>query len=67
MEGPSQPHERLSLPLTGIRCCAPARHCTHAKKGLRPGGFGIATMRAMVDELIYNEAQNEVVFVKYLD
>lgn len=22
---------------------------------------------AMVDELIYNEAQNEVVFVKYLD
>jgi hypothetical protein len=23
--------------------------------------------RALVDELIYNEAQNEVVFVKYLD
>ena len=38
-----------------------------AEKGLRPGGFGIATVRAMVDELIYNEAQNEVVFVKYLD
>ncbi len=37
------------------------------KKGLRPGGFGIVTVRAMVDELIYNEAQNEVVFVKYLD
>jgi CheY-like chemotaxis protein len=37
------------------------------KKGLRPGGFGILMVRANVDELIYNEAQNEVVFIKYLD
>ena len=37
------------------------------EKGLRPGGFGILMARAMVDELIYNEAHNEVVFVKYLD
>jgi DNA-binding response OmpR family regulator len=36
-------------------------------KGLRPGGFGILMVKAMVDELIYNEARNEVVFVKYLD
>lgn len=36
-------------------------------KGLRPGGFGILMVRAKVDELIYNETQNEVVFVKYLD
>jgi len=35
--------------------------------GLRPGGFGILTVKAIVDELIYNEKQNEVVFVKYLD
>src|SRR5215470_129646 len=34
--------------------------------GLRPGGFGIAMTRAIADELIYNEAQNEVIFVKYL-
>jgi len=34
--------------------------------GMRPGGFGIAMARAMADELIYNEAQNEVIFVKYL-
>ena len=34
--------------------------------GMRPGGFGIAMARAMADELLYNEAQNEVVFVKYL-
>jgi CheY-like chemotaxis protein len=34
--------------------------------GIRPGGFGIALTRAMADELLYNEAQNEVIFVKYL-
>jgi len=37
------------------------------EKGLRPGGFGIMISQAKVDELIYNEAQNEVVLVKYLD
>jgi CheY-like chemotaxis protein len=36
-------------------------------KKLRPGGFGLLSVRASVDELIYNERQNEVVFVKYLD
>lgn len=35
--------------------------------GLRPGGFGLLMTRSMVDELIYNEHHNEVVFVKYLD
>lgn len=35
--------------------------------GLRPGGFGLVLVKANVDELLYNEAQNEVVFVKYLD
>jgi len=43
----------------------------HAKvreeKGLRAGGFGLLMTRAIVDELLYNEARNEVVFVKYLD
>ncbi len=37
------------------------------EKGWRPGGFGLLMVRANVDELIYNEAQNEVVFIKYLD
>jgi DNA-binding response OmpR family regulator len=37
------------------------------EKGMRPGGFGILTARAQVDELLYNEKRNEVVFVKYLD
>ena len=35
--------------------------------GLRPGGFGLLMVRAKVDELIYNEKHNEVVFIKYLD
>jgi CheY-like chemotaxis protein/anti-sigma regulatory factor (Ser/Thr protein kinase) len=37
------------------------------EKGLRPGGFGLMLIRAIADELIYNEQQNEVVFIKYLD
>jgi CheY-like chemotaxis protein/anti-sigma regulatory factor (Ser/Thr protein kinase) len=37
------------------------------EKGLRPGGLGLAMTRALVDELIYNEARNEVVLIKYLD
>ena len=37
------------------------------EKGIRPGGFGLLLTRSSVDELLYNEAQNEVVFVKYLD
>jgi len=36
-------------------------------KGLRPGGFGILLAKTLVDELLYNEAHNEVVLLKYLD
>ena len=36
-------------------------------KGLRPGGFGVLTVRASVDELVYNQKQNEVIFIKYLN
>jgi CheY-like chemotaxis protein/anti-sigma regulatory factor (Ser/Thr protein kinase) len=36
------------------------------QKGIRPGGFGLLMVRSSVDELIYNEKRNEVVFVKYL-
>ena len=36
-------------------------------KGLRPGGFGLLSVRSIVDELLYNEQRNEVVFVKYVD
>lgn len=37
------------------------------EQGLRPGGFGLMMVRQMVDELLYNEARNEVLFVKYTD
>jgi CheY-like chemotaxis protein/anti-sigma regulatory factor (Ser/Thr protein kinase) len=36
-------------------------------KGIRPGGFGLLSVRASVDELLHNEQRNEVVFIKYLD
>jgi anti-sigma regulatory factor (Ser/Thr protein kinase) len=44
-----------------------AHDVVRQEKGLRPGGFGLVLIRAIADELIYNERQNEVVFVKYLD
>jgi anti-sigma regulatory factor (Ser/Thr protein kinase) len=46
----------------------PIRHLlVREEQGLRPGGFGLAMTRSLVDELIYNEARNEVIFVKYLE
>jgi len=46
----------------------PIAHITvREEQGLRPGGFGLAMTRSLVDELIYNEARNEVIFVKYLE
>jgi CheY-like chemotaxis protein len=45
----------------------PAGHQrVRADKGMRPGGFGIMMVRALVDDLVYNEAQNEVILFKYL-
>ena len=46
----------------------PLEHASvREERGLRPGGFGLLMTRQIVDELLYNEAHNEVVFVKYLD
>ncbi len=36
------------------------------EKGIRPGGLGVLMARAIADDLVYNESQNEVVLVKYL-
>jgi CheY-like chemotaxis protein/anti-sigma regulatory factor (Ser/Thr protein kinase) len=36
------------------------------EKGIRPGGFGILMTKAAADELIYNDKQNEVIFIRYL-
>jgi anti-sigma regulatory factor (Ser/Thr protein kinase)/CheY-like chemotaxis protein len=57
------PHSALSNPPDD-----PTAHLTHrADRDLRPGGFGILMARELVDELIHNEAGNEVVLIKYLD
>ena len=67
---PGQGFKLADLPHSAISN-APDRPLDHAlvreEQGLRAGGFGIFLVREMVDELIYNEAHNEVVFVKYLD
>lgn len=45
----------------------PLRHASvRDEKGLRGGGFGILLASQLVDELVYNERHNEVLFVKYL-
>jgi len=45
----------------------PYAHMTaRTEKGIRPGGFGLLMTNTLVDELIFNEAHNEVVFIKYL-
>jgi DNA-binding response OmpR family regulator len=49
---------------------APGDVFTHEQvrqqKGLRPGGLGLMMVRAVADELLYNEKHNEVIFIKYL-
>ncbi len=46
----------------------PMRHLSvREQQGLRPGGFGLAMTRSLVDDLIYNEARNEVLLIKYLE
>jgi len=45
----------------------PIRHVEiREEQGLRAGGFGILLAQNIIDELIYGEAGNEVVLIKYL-
>ena len=56
------PHAAISNPEDD-----PTKHVEiRAEAGKRPGGFGILLTRNMVDELLYNERGNAVLFVKYL-
>jgi DNA-binding NarL/FixJ family response regulator len=56
------PHAAISNPDSD-----PTRHVeVRLESGKRPGGFGIMLTRNMVDELIYNERGNAVLFVKYV-
>jgi DNA-binding response OmpR family regulator len=66
--GPGFTIEDLPHAAIGQRPETPIAHMeVREAQGLRPGGFGLLTVRASVDELLYNEKRNEVVFVKYLD
>ncbi len=66
--GPGFRLEELPHAAVGNPPDRPFEHVSvREQKGLRPGGFGILMARAMVDELLYNEARNEVLFIKYLD
>jgi CheY-like chemotaxis protein/anti-sigma regulatory factor (Ser/Thr protein kinase) len=57
------PHAAVSYPVD-----QPFEHVrVREEKGMRSGGFGLMLTQALVDELLYNEARNEVVFIKYLD
>jgi anti-sigma regulatory factor (Ser/Thr protein kinase)/CheY-like chemotaxis protein len=56
------PHAAISNPAG-----SPIRHAeVREGEGKRPGGFGIMLARNMVDDLLYNERGNAVLFVKYL-
>jgi anti-sigma regulatory factor (Ser/Thr protein kinase) len=58
----SVPHAAINNPPE-----EPLRHAHYrTAQGMRPGGFGIMLVKQIADELIYNEAGNEVVLVKYL-
>jgi CheY-like chemotaxis protein/anti-sigma regulatory factor (Ser/Thr protein kinase) len=57
------PHAAVSNPES-----SPFEHTeVRNRMGMRPGGFGILMTRQMIDELIYNEAGNEAMLVKYLE
>jgi hypothetical protein len=38
-----------------------------AKKGMRPGDFGLLLAKKQVDDLIYNEKGNDVLLIKYIN
>ena len=66
--GPGFDIEQLPHAAIGQPADDPIAHMhVREAKGIRPGGFGLLTVRASVDELLYNEQRNEVVFIKYLD
>lgn len=45
----------------------PLKHTiVREQQGIRPGGLGMVIVRGLADELVYNEKQNEVLFIKYI-
>ena len=65
--GPGFSLDNLSHAAGADGASAIAHDQVRQAQGLRPGGFGLTMIRAIADELLYNEQRNEVLFVKYLD
>ncbi|MGE5110637.1 MAG: response regulator [Acidobacteriaceae bacterium] len=66
--GPGFSFEGLTHAAVGQPESEPVAHMSvREERGIRPGGFGILMTKASADELLYNETQNEVMFIKYLD
>lgn len=66
--GPGFSFSGLSHAAVGQPESDPIAHMSvRDERGIRPGGFGILMTKAAADELLYNESQNEVMFIKYLD
>jgi DNA-binding response OmpR family regulator len=65
--GPGFSFDRLTHAALHHTSSAMDHDLVREENGIRPGGFGLVLIRAIADELVYNEQQNEVVFVKYLD
>jgi DNA-binding response OmpR family regulator len=65
--GPGFSFKGLAHAAIGQPAEEPFAHVTvRDQLGIRPGGYGIALIQGIADELLYNEAQNEVLFIKYL-
>ena len=59
--------DKLDHAAVGHPSGEPAAHmAVREQKGIRPGGFGLLMTKAAADELIYNDKQNEVIFIRYL-
>jgi CheY-like chemotaxis protein/anti-sigma regulatory factor (Ser/Thr protein kinase) len=57
------PHAAISNPVE-----SPVEHVeVRERLGMRPGGFGLMMTRQLVDEMLYNEAGNEVLLIKYVN
>ena len=56
------PHAVASRDPSAVEKAAVVREA----EGLRPGGFGMLIVRQLVDEVIYNEAGNEVLLIKHI-
>jgi DNA-binding response OmpR family regulator len=65
--GPGFSFERLRHAAISNPAGSPAEHVLErASRGMRPGGFGIMLTRTLVDELLYNEAGNEALLIRYV-